>query len=152
MQHGIDQSKIKEFIGLNESLHRLFQNYMTKRLNSTLSLPQMFLLHILLQQGPCTPSHIAQLMGVTSGAITSLADRLHKQNLITRERSESDRRVVMITLSDEGRQLYNKLESESVEHLTALFNKLPAEDVDNLINILYKIYDIISSLEKTNSV
>lgn len=149
-QYGIDYQKIQEFINLNESLHRLITNYLIKNLNSTLSVPQIFLLHILQKNGTCTPSNIAQIMGVTSGAITSLTDRLHKQGLIIRERNENDRRVVMISLTDPGKELSQKLEQASIKHLATIFDKLPAEDIDNLINIFHRLRDVVNGMDKTN--
>lgn len=149
-QHGMDHNKIEEFLSLNETLHRVVTNYMMKKLNSTLSVPQIFLLHILRKKGTCTPSSIAQTMGVTSGAITSLTDRLHKQGLIARERNEKDRRVVMITLTDVGQELSQKLEQESIEHLSAIFNKLPEGDIDVLIEIFYRLRDVVNGMDKIN--
>lgn len=148
-QHKIEHNKLEEFVSLNESLHRLMQGYLTKNLNTNLSLPQMFLLDILRKNGTCTPSSIAQIMGVTSGAITSLADRLHKQGLITRERSESDRRVVMITLTDSGLELMKKVQRQTFDHLAIIFSKLPEGDIDNLISIYYRLHNVIKSMEKT---
>lgn len=47
-------------------------------------------------EGPRTAGTLAQLTGLTPSAITSLVDRLERRGLLTRKRSEGDRRKVMI--------------------------------------------------------
>ncbi|UDF34153.1 UNVERIFIED_ORG: MarR family transcriptional regulator [Shinella sp. XGS7] len=55
--------------------------------------------------GPCPAAQLAGDMGLDAGALTRLLDRLEAKQLIQRERSSSDRRVVMVDLSPAGREL-----------------------------------------------
>lgn len=48
-------------------------------------------------------------MVVDAGGMTRMIDRLEEKDLIKRTRSKEDRRVVLIELTDKGRQLVDKL-------------------------------------------
>ena len=50
----------------------------------------------LLATSPMKPSHIAKELGLTSGSVTSLLDRLEKGNLIKRDRDPDDRRGIIV--------------------------------------------------------
>src|SRR5215471_12591210 len=47
-------------------------------------------------EGRMTAGRLAELTGLTTGAITGVIDRLEKAGLVRRERDESDRRKVFI--------------------------------------------------------
>ena len=50
----------------------------------------------LLATAPMKPSQIGKELGLTSGSITSLLDRLEKGNLIKRDRDPDDRRGIIV--------------------------------------------------------
>jgi DNA-binding MarR family transcriptional regulator len=52
--------------------------------------------------GRITAGRLADLTGLTTGAITHILDRLEKRHFITRERDEKDRRKVFITVRKEN--------------------------------------------------
>lgn len=51
-----------------------------------------------LEQGPQTPKAIGQYLGLTSGSMTALIDRLEKRGLIRRSPHPDDRRAVLIQI------------------------------------------------------
>jgi len=53
-------------------------------------------LGFLMQKGRMTAGELAQLTGLTTGAVTGLIDRLEKKKLAKREFEKNDRRKVMI--------------------------------------------------------
>ena len=64
------------------------------------------------QQGDQAAARIAELLGVTAGAITPLADSLEAAGLICRLRTRADRRVVFLSLTEQGRQLVDSIRHE----------------------------------------
>jgi DNA-binding MarR family transcriptional regulator len=52
-------------------------------------------------EGRMTAGRLAELTGLTTGAITGVVDRLEKAGLVRRERDESDRRKVFIVPVEE---------------------------------------------------
>jgi DNA-binding MarR family transcriptional regulator len=53
-------------------------------------------LDILARNGPMTAGRLAELTGLTTGAITGLVDRLERRGYARRERHPSDRRSVIV--------------------------------------------------------
>lgn len=51
---------------------------------------------LIMRHGPLTAGELADVTGLTSGAITGVVDRLEKAGYVKRERDEHDRRKVMI--------------------------------------------------------
>src|SRR6201991_5352412 len=53
-------------------------------------------------EGRVTAGRLAELTGLTTGAITGLLDRMEKAGLVRRERDEEDRRKVYIAIVPEA--------------------------------------------------
>src|SRR5256885_1340126 len=51
----------------------------------------------LIMEGRVTAGRLAELTGLTTGAITGVVDRLERAGYVRRERDETDRRKVFIT-------------------------------------------------------
>jgi DNA-binding MarR family transcriptional regulator len=54
-------------------------------------------LNVLTLAGPVTAGQLAQLMGLTTGAVTRMVDRLEEAGYVRRERDTADRRRVTVT-------------------------------------------------------
>lgn len=50
----------------------------------------------LLENGPVSPSQISSRLGLTSGTVTTLIDRLEAKKLVKRKRDPDDRRGVLV--------------------------------------------------------
>lgn len=59
-------------------------------------------LDILFQEGSMTAGQLAELAGLTTGAVTGLIDRLEKQGLVKRESAPDDRRKVIVVPQTEA--------------------------------------------------
>lgn len=58
-------------------------------------------LGILSREGPVTAGRLAELTGLTTGAVTGLVDRLERAGYVRRESDPSDRRRVIISWNSE---------------------------------------------------
>jgi DNA-binding MarR family transcriptional regulator len=59
--------------------------------------------------GPCSVAKLVEELNTDAGAMTRLLDRLEAKGLCQRERSSEDRRVVTLTLTDEGQRVTGDL-------------------------------------------
>ncbi|WP_439484343.1 MarR family winged helix-turn-helix transcriptional regulator [Cyclobacterium plantarum] len=57
---------------------------------------------LLLEHGVMTAGRLAELSGLTTGAVTGVIDRLEKQGLVSREKDKDDRRKVVVVLNKEA--------------------------------------------------
>lgn len=72
----------------------LYQQYISELLN--VYSHDFTTIDILKETGPITAGELAQRVGLTTGSVTSLVDRLEKRGYVTRERHPRDRRKVII--------------------------------------------------------
>ena len=59
-------------------------------------------LDLLFHEGPMTAGRLAELSGLTTGAVTGIIDRLEKKGLVKREKDPNDRRKVLVAANFEN--------------------------------------------------
>jgi DNA-binding MarR family transcriptional regulator len=60
-------------------------------------------LQLLARSGPATAGQLGRSLGLTTGAVTPLLDRLERSELVTRRRDVKDRRRIYVELTAAGR-------------------------------------------------
>ena len=89
-----------------------------------ITMPQWRVL-VLASETPMNASAVAHDLGIHQSNATRICDRLVKAGLLDRRRAEDDRRHVVLTLTDAGRQLYETamgLRRARVERAMALMS------------------------------
>jgi DNA-binding MarR family transcriptional regulator len=76
---------------------------------------------------------------VTSGAITNRIDRLVAKGLVTRETDPTNRRCILITLTDRGRHLVDDIVPDHVDLETRLLTILSPAEQEHLAGLLRKL-------------
>lgn len=79
---------------------------------------------------------LADRMVVHSPGVTRLIDRLVKKELVTRERSEKDRRVVICKVTEKGLTLLAKMDQPVADMNRKIVGNLDDEQLKNLIDLL----------------
>jgi DNA-binding MarR family transcriptional regulator len=77
------------------------------------------------REGPVTAGRLAEVTGLTSGAITGVIDRLERAGIVRRGQDPSDRRRVMVALADRKREVAGLFASmgTSWEELCATYSE-----------------------------
>lgn len=73
-----------------------------------LTLPQVHALEILGTHKALRMKELAERMGVTTGTLTVLADRLEKAGMIRRKPHEADRRSILVELTEAGEAIFKE--------------------------------------------
>jgi DNA-binding MarR family transcriptional regulator len=107
--------------------------------DTPITLPQMHTLEILGQQPPLRMKELAAKMGVTTGTLTVGIDRLEKQELVTRIPHESDRRSILVALTEAGRELYLEHHAHHLHLTREIEAALTPEETEQLASILTKL-------------
>jgi DNA-binding MarR family transcriptional regulator len=71
---------------------------------SGLTSSQRIVLQTLARNGGLAPGAIAREVSLSQPTVTVLLDRLEQRGLVSRQRSQTDRRSVVVEISDAGRQ------------------------------------------------
>jgi len=101
-----------------------------------MTLPQMHTLEVLGIHGAMRMKELAEAMGITTGTLTVLVDRLEDKDCVRRVPHDTDRRSINVELTDQGRALFeehDRLHLRLTEELTAA---CPAEDREALLRCL----------------
>jgi DNA-binding MarR family transcriptional regulator len=85
-----------------------------------------------------SPSAVAELTGLTRGAVSKLVDRLLKKKLVTRKEASEDRRFQVIQLSGEATMLVPKLAALADRNDEEFFSVLTNAERRQLAEILKK--------------
>lgn len=91
-----------------------------------------------------TCGEISERMVTKDSDITRLLDRLERRGLITRERPESNRRLVITRITDEGLRLLAELDAPVQENHRRLLGHLGRQRLKALNELLESIRDIQS--------
>lgn len=78
-----------------------------------LTVPRTHLLWVLYHGGPATQAHLAEAVGVTPRHVTTLVDALESTGFARRKPHPSDRRAVLVHLTERG---LSEMESMDAEH------------------------------------
>jgi DNA-binding MarR family transcriptional regulator len=100
-----------------------------------ISIPQYTLLSFLSQSSGITMSRLAELMEHTSPATTGLVDRLVAAGLVERFGNPTDRRQVLVKITDKGRELVDRIKSNIVTKVLNLSQELSEEDMRTWVRI-----------------
>lgn len=94
-----------------------------------------------------TLGKLSELTGFSNTLITFTIDSLEKKGLVTRSRGK-DRRIVLVTLTERGKDISALLRREIVQKFNALFSKLSREEMENMISSLDEMLRILPKIVK----
>lgn len=129
------------FSQLSRGMIRHENNYLSK---GVITLPQVWVLRYLSRQRECSMRELADYMKMGVSSVTGMIDRLVKQGLTNRRRTERDRRVVYVDLTAKGRKIVKEILSERRETTLSLFESLTAEERSTYLCILEKLVKKLS--------
>lgn len=90
-------------------------------------------------KSPQIVTALSQEFEVSVSHITHVADQLEKKNLACRRRSQLDKRVVELHITEEGLKLVEELSKKKSEYFRQKFEPLTTEEVETLLRLFQKI-------------
>jgi DNA-binding MarR family transcriptional regulator len=103
--------------------------------------PQVGILLSVTDGAATTPFELARLLGIDTGLMTRMLDRLETRGLLERSRSVEDRRVVNLTLTKAGRAVAARIPEIAPVVLNARLQKFSSEEFDELRRLLHKFLE-----------
>ena len=100
---------------------------------------QFGLLKILDAAGPSSQHVLSSDLGMPPSRMVALVDDLEEQQLVARERSESDRRVNVVGLTTRGRALLARVNKVALEWEDDLLSDLTPTERTQLVTLLRRV-------------
>jgi DNA-binding MarR family transcriptional regulator len=104
---------------------------------------------ILYLEGRVTAGRLAEVTGLTTGAITGVVDRLEKAGLVRRERDEADRRKVYIAVVPETAMKIGQLYVPMQQAMERVFSTYTDEELRLLLRFANEGYKSILAATTT---
>ncbi len=101
-------------------------------LDLDLTTPQLKVVLLLYLNGSARMSVLASSLGVTLATATGILDRLVDKDIVERENSREDRRVVVCRLSKKGQELTDRLYTSGRERARQLLQGLDEDKLSKL--------------------
>jgi len=98
--------------------------------------PQLTVIKLLDQLGDLSLSTLSSRIQARNSTVTGIIDRMEREDWVRRERSTEDRRIILIRLTERGKELAGQIEVEPMEIFREGLASLPAEDLSELFRIL----------------
>ncbi|QXJ32761.1 MarR family winged helix-turn-helix transcriptional regulator [Saccharolobus shibatae] len=92
------------------------------------------------EEGKVPMSRIAEKYMLTKAGLTSIIDRLEEKELVRRVRSESDRRVIYVELTEKGREKLMESRKIFLNVLSSFLSKLSEDEIKELERIFSKLF------------
>jgi len=135
-----------EISKLMHQIHGLLQQSMIKSFKElNLTPPQGMVIRNLGKLGSMKISDISEKLGLSNSTVSGIIDRLEKQNIVQRERSFDDKRVVYVTLTDEFMTMHKSLKKGTESTIQSILTKGTQKDLDKIMEGLNTLKRLLTA-------
>ncbi|MCD8075844.1 MAG: MarR family transcriptional regulator [Lachnospiraceae bacterium] len=99
---------------------------------------QMTVLQLLQKNGPMSQQDIQEMLDIQAGSVSELISKLESKGFLMRQRDETDRRKVVISLTDRGQALEIKSQEEI---LSRRYSSLDETQQEQFLELLDRLLD-----------
>jgi DNA-binding MarR family transcriptional regulator len=92
-----------------------------------------------MRHGPIKVHELAEFLGTTPSSITIITKKMKKVNLLKRVRGDPDDRTVNISITKDGKKLWNEWKKKHEETLSIILEPLTVEEQEKLHILILKI-------------
>ncbi len=146
----MEQNKIINII--LDNMQKFFYPEEWLEIDLKLSKSELLAMLIVDRYGEVTMSKISEKINVSMSTATGIIDRLVKKKYLERGRSESDRRVVLIKLTEKGLKTIKSIKNSINHYLDIVYESLTDEEIRVLYGIIMKVFNVFNKEKVTQSV
>lgn len=142
------EEQIKIFL---EEIFKIMPNYKQKVMNppifdgKKLSFLQHISIVILNDHEPLTLNQLSELNNVTKQQMSKVVETLTNLELVKREIDPNNRRQILLSLSEKGKDFIKKIRKEHFEVLKSTLGKYSEEELTSINQHIKAIGEILSS-------
>jgi DNA-binding MarR family transcriptional regulator len=111
-----------------------------------LTYPQYLVMVLLWEEGSCSVGAIGQRLSLDSSTLSPLLKRLQAMDLVTRTRAANDERLMIIGLTERGRQM-----QEDAAHVTVDICEATGISVDEQLELVGRLRELTVQLDASTA-
>ena len=96
-------------------------------------------LKILYHQGPLTQKVLQEKLGIQPGSMSEISAKLERKGFLVREKEPSDKRKILLTLTETGREDVEQYQRQAAKKHCSYFNALTIDEQQQLSQLLEKL-------------
>jgi DNA-binding MarR family transcriptional regulator len=143
MDNMIIQELIDRYVSVSFQVHKKAESLIKCQIGNDLTNDQHYILRYIYQASVCTSSELADAFEVNKSAITAIINRMVDRGLILRTRDENDRRVIYLTLTDKGRELFEQTQEKIRLLVESIITQFEETEIKNFIDTYEKLARIL---------
>lgn len=113
----------------------------------SVSWDEVYLLQLLARKGPMTVTELAQKLKVKNFTASRMITRLAEQNLVSRQQSTKDRRVVEVSITPQGLNKIHDIETFNYQTFLANIDALGEQEVQTLMKAIQHLDQLLGLKE-----
>jgi len=96
--------------------------------------------------GEATAGELAKHADLSPASVTTMLDHLEEHGIVTRRRSEKDRRVVVVALTERGRELVEEKRRRWQELWRQVLAEVPQDDLEAAARVMRRLAEMLEAL------
>lgn len=109
--------------------------------------PRLLMLHVLSDMGERRAGELARQLGIKAPATSALIESLEQEGLVLRSGDAHDRRVTIVSITEEGARTLRDATAPQRELTRRLVSSLSAEDVATLMRIQRSLVAALTDMD-----
>jgi DNA-binding MarR family transcriptional regulator len=146
LDHATDRElDLRDIIaGIDASISELRCVGSQQLVRAGVSMAHLHVMWLLKRHGDLSMGHLAEMLDVSLSNASGLIDRMVERGLVDRVRVPDDRRLVLVALSDHGRQMLDHADVLRSDLLESVLRRL---DADQLLRVAGAMADIRQAIQ-----
>ncbi len=135
----MEKDKLKILIGLHKNVKELDRRTLDIARSYGLSFSQFMVLEALYSKGNLSIGEVREAILSSVGTISLVVKNLEKMGYVKRKTDENDKRVSILSLTDEGRDVIDKVIPENETMIYDYMKDLSGGEIETLLSLLKKL-------------
>ncbi|MFZ5986021.1 MAG: MarR family winged helix-turn-helix transcriptional regulator [Bacillota bacterium] len=110
-----------------------------------ITLPQSMVIRTLMRFGKMKISELSSKLNLSNSTVSGIVDRLEKQQIVERTRSEEDKRIVYVSLSPKSEDMHLDFHKRAEENFKSLLDKATPQEIEKIIDGLNILKGLLNS-------
>lgn len=133
-----------EFGKLFKEIGHLLRHNMTKGFEDIgITMPQGMVIGSLSKFGKMKVNELSKNLGLSNSTVSGIIDRLEKQGMVERTRSEDDKRVVYVSLTHKFEAIHQGFHKRTEELMMKIMKRGSEEEINKIIEGLRTLKELL---------